>query len=162
MFGSLNKNSIFYILDKNNKPTVKVGKVTDAKVNPQFYGLANQEIDITVEVNGETYEFKKIPANTSIISPSAGIIISDNADDMIREYDTMVSASKQILDSVDYHKFVIDSKDEIMSILNPRYAKEKEQENKIASLENRMGGIENGIENIKNMMAEILKTKGEN
>lgn len=159
MFSSLVKNNVFYILDKNNKPTIKVGKVTDTKINPQFYGMANQEIDITVDVNGDSYEFKKIPANVSIISPSAGIVISDNPEDMIKEYTTMVSTSKQALDNIGYHQAVIDNQDEIMSVLNPRFAKEKEQENKLISLENRVGCMEKGIGDIKEMLAKALNVK---
>lgn len=159
MFNTLGKNSVFYILDKNTKPTVKVGKVTDIKVNPQFYGLANQEMDITVDVNSETYEFKKIPANVSIISPSVGIVISDNPEDMIKEYDGMVSNSRQVLESVDYHKSVLNSRDEIMVILNPRFAKEKEQETKLSNLEGRVGNMEQGIGDIKTMLAQLLNNK---
>ena len=159
MFSALSKNSVFYILDKNTKPTIKVGKVTDAKINPQYFGLANQEMDITVDVNGDTYEFKKVPNNVSIISPSVGIVISDNPDDMIREYDTMVSSSRQVLDSIDYHKSVIESRDEIMTVLNPRYAKEREQENKLNSLETRVGNMESGIDYIKEMLLKMSNEK---
>lgn len=159
MFSALSKNSTFYILDKTSKPVVKIGKVVEAKINPQFYGLSNQEIDITVDVNGQTYEFKKIPVNLSILSPSSGIIISDNADDMIKEYSSMVSASKQILDSIDYHNSVIASEDEIMSILNPKYAKEKEQENKLNALEGRVGNMEQGIDDIKKLLIQMSNNK---
>lgn len=159
MFGALGKGNTFYILDKTTKPILKVGKVIEAKINPQFYGLANQEVDISVDVNGENYEFKKIPANTSIISPSAGIVISDNANDMIKEYETMIVNSKQVLDSIDYHNSVIASQDEIMSILNPKYAKEKEQENKLNALETRVAGVENGINDIKELLIKMSNLK---
>lgn len=156
MFNKLDKNSVFYILDKNTKPTLKVGKVTDVKVNPQFYGLTNQELDIKVDVSGDTYEFKKVPSNVSIACPSIGIVISDNPEDMIKEYDSMVSNSTQILESIDYNKAVIDSKDEIMSILNPKFAKEKEQEKKLNSLEDRVGNVEQGINDIKTMLSKVI------
>jgi hypothetical protein len=159
MFSTLAKNSVFYILDKNTKPTVKVGKVTDVKINPQFYGLANQEMDISVDVNGDPYEFKKIPGNISIVSPSVGIVISDNPEDMIREYDSMVSNSRQVLDSIEYHQAVIDSRDDIMTVLNPRFAKEKEQEIKLTNLEGRVGNMEQGIDDIKAMLAKVLNAK---
>lgn len=156
MFSALSKNSVFYILDKNGKPNLKVGKVTNTTINPQCYGLTNQEIDIVVDVNGNSYEFKKIPANLSIVSPSNGIVISDNVDDMTKEFETMIKISQQAIDSIDYHKGVIDSKDEILSILNPRFAKEREQENKLNSLEGRVGNMEQGIDDIKVMLSKIL------
>lgn len=156
MFSNLRQNSIFYILDKNNKPSLKIGKVIEAKTNPQYYGLANQEIDIKIDVNGDSYEFKKIPVNLSIVSPSNGIVISDNVDDMTREFESMIKISQQAIDSIDYHRGVIDSKDEILSILNPKFAKEKEQENKLNSLEGRVGNMEQGIDDIKTMLSKML------
>lgn len=159
MFNTLGQNSLFYILDKNNKPTLKIGKVIEAKINPQFYGLANQEMDIKVDVNGETYEFKKIPTNISIVSPSAGIIISDNAEDMTKEFEGTIKTSQQILDSIDYHKAIVNSQDEIFAKLNPKYAKEKEQENKLNNLEGRVGNVESGINDIKAMLSKVLNSK---
>ncbi len=159
MFSNLGQNSVFYILDKNTKPVLKVGKVVKANTNPQYYGLSNQEIDISVDVNGDTYEFKKIPANLSIVSPSQGIVISDNSEDMTKEFETMVNISQQTIDSIDYHRGVIDSKDSILSILNPRFAKEKEQENKFNALENRVGSMEQGIDDIKTMLSKMLTNK---
>ena len=161
MFNSLSKNSILYILDKNTKPVLKIGKVSEAKINPQFYGLTNQEIDITVNAGEEIYEFKKIPANLSIVSPSTGVIISDNTEDMMKEYESMVTHSQQVLDSIEYHKAVIDSQDNIMSALNPKFAKEKEQENKLNALEGRMENMEKGIGDIMAMLNQMMnKTQG--
>lgn len=156
MFSSLVQNSVFYILDKNTKPVLKVGKVVKVNTNPQYYGLSNQEVDITVDVNGDTYEFKKIPANLSILSPSSGIVISDNTDDMAKEFDSMLTISQQTIDSIDYHKGVIESKDSILSILNPRYAKDKEQEVKFQNLETRVGNMEQGIGDIKDMLSKLM------
>ena len=59
MFNALTKDSVFYILDKNTKPILKVGKVIKVETNPQYYGLSTQEVNISVDVNGDTYEFKK-------------------------------------------------------------------------------------------------------
>lgn len=152
MFSALGQNNVFYILDKNSKPTLKVGKVVKVNTNPQYYGLANQEIDITVDVNGDSYEFKKIPANLSIVSPSNGIVISDNVEDMTREFETMIKLSQQAIDTIDYHRGVIDSKDEILSILNPRFAKEKERDEDINKLKDKMGGIESKMDKILTLL----------
>lgn len=156
MFNNLNQNSVFYILDKNTKPVLKIGKISKVNTNPQYYGLSNQELDIIVDVNGDTYEFKKIPSNVSIVSPSTGIVISDNAEDMTKEFESIVKISQQTIDSIDYHKGVLESKDSILSILNPKFAKEKEQESKFNALENRVGSIEQGIDDIKSMMEKML------
>lgn len=159
MFSNLVQNSVFYILDKNTKPVLKIGKVNKIVTNPQYYGLANQELDITVSTDTETYEFKKVPANVSIISPTNGIVISDNADDMSKEYEAFVNTSQNILDNIDYHKSVVESKDSIWPILNPQFAKEREQERKFKDLENKVSGMEQGIDDIKAMLSKVLTDK---
>ena len=154
MFNTLKQNSLFYIFDKNINPNIKIGKVKNISTNPQNYGLANQEIDITIDVNGDTYEFKKIPANLSIVSPSKGIIISDNVEDMTKEVEVTINNSQQIIDSIDYHKSILDAKDNLLSVLNPRFAREKEQESKLIALENK-------VDNILNMLSNAIQKKGE-
>lgn len=156
MFNNLANNNVFYILDKTQKPILKIGKVKKVDTDPQYFGLANHSIDITIDVDGDIYEFKKIPANVSIISPSKNIIISDNAEDLAKEYESITIHSQQILDNIEYHQSIVDSKDEILSKLNPKFAKEKEQENKLNSLENRVGNMEQGIDDIKTMLAKVL------
>lgn len=94
-----------------------------------------------------------------ILDFTVGIVISDNPEDMIKEYDGMISNSRQVLESVDYHKSVLDSRDEIMVILNPLFAKEKEQETKLSNLEGRVGNMEQGIGDIKSMLAKLLNDK---
>ena len=141
MFNTLKQNSLFYIFDKNINPNIKIGKVKNISTNPQNYGLANQEIDITIDVNGDTYEFKKIPANLSIVSPSKGIIISDNVEDMTKEVEVTINNSQQIIDSIDYHKSILEAKD-------------KEQELKLIALENK-------VDNILNMLSNVIQKKGE-
>ena len=154
MFSTLKQNSIFYIFDKNINPNIKIGKVVNISVNPQHYGLANQEIDITVDVNGDTYEFKKITSNLTIVSPNKGIIISDNVEDMTKEVEVTINNSQQIIDSIDYHKSIINAKDDLLGILNPRFAKEKEQESKLIALETK-------VDNILNMLSDVIQKKGE-
>lgn len=154
MFNTLKQNSLFYIFDKNINPNIKIGKVKNISTNPQNYGLANQEIDITIDVNGDTYEFKKIPANLSIVSPNKGIIISDNVEDMTKEVEVTINNSQQIIDSIDYHKSILEAKDNLLSVLNPRFAREKEQESKLIALENK-------VDNILNMLSNVIQKKGE-
>lgn len=60
MFSNLVQNSVFYILDKNSKPTLKIGKVTKVNINPQTYGLSNQDMNISVDINGNPIDWDEI------------------------------------------------------------------------------------------------------
>ena len=78
---------------------------------------------------------------------------------MSAEVEAMLRQSRQILDSVDYHRSVVSSCETMLSQLNPQIAKEKAQEQKITQLETKMSGIEGTLSNIQGMLAQALKPK---
>lgn len=160
MFSTLRQNSQIYVLDKKNSPVLKKGIIES--VSPQrsrngsFYGQPlDMVVDITINIEGVSQEFKNIPANLSIAN-DGNIVISETKELMSTEVDSMLSISKQILESVDYHKDVIDKCEQILKDLNPQFAKDKLQEEKINSLETRMGGVESNLSDIKDMLSKVL------
>lgn len=157
MFSNLKEKDIIYILDKSNDIKVIIGSVTHISntTNP-YYTITPTEIEFSVSANGDNYEFKKIPASMSIYYPSKDIVISDNKDDLLKEYENMVKLSKQIIDSVPYHQKVIESEESVLAILNPKYAEVKEQKRQLDALENRVGSVEKGIGDIKDMLTSLL------
>ena len=160
MFSTLRQNSPIYVLDKKDSPVLKKGIIET--VSPQrsrtgsFYGQPMDIIvDIRVNIDGTSQEFKNIPANLSIAN-DGNIVISETKEAMSTEVDSMLSISKQILESVDYHKDVIEKCEQILKDLNPQFAKDKLQEEKINSLESRIGGVENTLGDIKDMLSKVL------
>ena len=160
MFSTLRQNSPIYVLDKKDSPVLKKGIIET--VSPQrsrtgsFYGQPmDMIVDIRVNIDGTSQEFKDIPANLSIAN-DGNIVISETKEAMSTEVDSMLSISKQILESVDYHKDVIEKCEQILKDLNPQFAKDKLQEEKINSLESRIGGVENTLGDIKDMLSKVL------
>ena len=160
MFSTLRQNSPIYVLDKKDSPVLKKGIIET--VSPQrsrtgsFYGQPmDMIVDIRVNIDGTSQEFKNIPANLSIAN-DGNIVISETKEAMSTEVDSMLSISKQILESVDYHKDVIEKYEQILKDLNPQFAKDKFQEEKINSLESRIGGVENTLGDIKDMLSKVL------
>jgi hypothetical protein len=160
MFSTLRLNSPIYILDKKDSPVLKRGIVE--LVSPQrsktgsFYGqLSDMVVDITVNIEGTSQEFKNIPANLTIASDGT-IVLSETKEALSSEVDALLSLSKQIIDSVDYHKEVIEKCEQILKELNPQFAKDKIQEEKITSLETRIGGVESNLNDIKDMLTKVL------
>ena len=160
MFSTLRQNSPIYVLDKKDSPVLKKGIIET--VSPQrsrtgsFYGQPmDMIVDIRVNIDGTSQEFKNIPANLSIAN-DGNIVISETKEAMSTEVDSMLSISKQILESVDYHKDVIEKCEQILKDLNPQFAKDKFQEEKINSLESRIGGVEDTLGDIKDMLSKVL------
>ena len=163
MFSTLRQNSPIYILDKKGSPVLKKGIIES--VSPQrsrsgsFYGQPlDMVVDIVVNVDSTKEEFKNIPASLSIAN-DGNLVISESKEAMSTEVDSMLSISKQILESVDYHQEVIEKCEQILKDLNPQFAKDKLQEEKINSLEERIGGVENTLGDIKDMLSKALNNK---
>lgn len=81
------------------------------------------------------------------------MVISETKEAMSAEVESMMAISRQVLDSVPYHEKVMEVGDGMLKELNPQFAKERQQEEKISALESKMGGIETSIEDMKQMLA---------
>lgn len=160
MFSGVRQNNLFYILEKESEPKLRVGQVVSVS-NPQplfsqSYGQPTENfVDITVKVDNETMEFKKLPASASIAdSGKDGVIVSDNKEVMNNEVESMLQSSQSILERVDYHKKVVENCNQILRVLNPRLAKEKERDDDINKLKNKIGGLEDKMDKILTILSK--------
>lgn len=171
MFSALRQNSLFYILDKTDNPTLKVGNVVSVsnhtpKFNSSYIPTANQYdmvVDVLVKVDDEELKFEKLPSNLSIANfGTSGIVVSESKEAMNAEVEAMLRNSKQIMESIPYHEQVISSCDTMLRELNPQFAREKEQEEKIGLLEQKMSGMEGTLSDIREMLNNALNGKKKN
>lgn len=159
MFSGVRQNNLFYILEKENEPKLRIGQVVSVS-NPQpmfgQYGTPTENfVDITVQVDNETMEFKKLPASSSIAdSGKDGVIVSDNKEVMNNEVESMLQSSQSILERVDYHKKVVENCNQILRVLNPRLAKEKERDDDINKLKSKIGGLEDKMDKILTILSK--------
>lgn len=164
MFQGLRANSLFYVLDKGENPNLRVGQVVSVS-NPQTKypafnnGFTPQPmetvVDVKVKLNDEEVDFKQLPANGQIANDK-NLVVSDNKDAMSAEVDAMLRQSRAILESVDYHKRVVDSCEGMLQQLNPQIAKEKEQTEKINKLEGKVSGIEGKIDKMMGWLQQTM------
>jgi hypothetical protein len=90
------------------------------------------------------------------IANSGNVVVSDSKEAMSMEVESLLRSSRQILDSIPYHERVITSCDGMLRDLNPQFAKEKEQEEKIDALELKMGGIETTLNEMMGLLSEAV------
>lgn len=167
MFQSLRQGSLFYILEKGETPKLKVGQVVNvsqpqAKFNTSFPlppNGAEMIVDISVKVGNDTIDIKGLPSTLSIANFGAnGCVVSESKEAMSAEVEAMLRTSQQAIDSIPYHQRVLASCDGILRELNPQFAKEKEQEEKIGTLETKMTSMETSLDEIKDLLLKTLNT----
>ena len=165
MFQGLRQGGMFYILDKGEDMRLKIGQVVSVS-NPQpknnqfgapyAYGAQNETfVDVKVKVGEETVDFKQLNANHNIAN-SGNVVVSDSREAMSAEVEGLLRNSKQIIESVPYHERVVSSCDVMLRELNPQFAKEKEQEEKIGALEQRMGHIDGKLEKVLELLSDTV------
>lgn len=170
MFQGLRQGALFYILDKGEDVSLKVGQVVSVS-NPQprynqfgspTYGAQpDMVVDVKVKVADEVMEFKQLNASINIAN-SGNMVVSDSKEAMSAEVEGLMRSSRQVIDSISYHEKVVASCDAMLRELNPQFAKEKEQEEKIGALEERMGNIDDKLSAMFDLLSDTLgkrKTK---
>lgn len=164
MFSAVRQGNLFYILSKSDKPSVRIGQVESVSNPVPKYPTFNPAtpynpqpemlVDVKVKCDGETMDFQKLPANGEVYSyPNA--VVSDKKEAIISEVEAMLQTSKQIVESVDYHQSVISNCDNILKELNPQFAKEKHQEEKINALEGQVISLKDDLGEIKSLLLGI-------
>lgn len=170
MFSALRSGSPFYILDKSDEPRLRIGNVVSvSQPTPKYTNsfIPNQQfsemvVDVVVKVGDEEIKFEKLPSNLSIANfGQNGVVVSESKEAMNTEVESMLRTSKLILDSVPYHQKVMEVCDVMLRELNPQFAKEKEQEEKIGLLEQKMSGMEGTLSDIREMLNLALNNKKE-
>lgn len=160
MFSAIRQGSPFYILEKGDDITLKVGRVDSVSApRPKYstYAPYTQEstVDIRVKVGDTTMEFNNVPSNLTIANfGSSNVIISESTDAIQTEIDGMLQSSKRALDqdTLEYHRRVVKSCDAIAKQLNPAYAKEQERDKALSMLQDEVSVIKDSLQQIINSL----------
>ena len=165
MFQGLRTGGLFYVLEKGDELNLKIGHVVSVsnpqpKYNqistiPSYSNQPEMVVDVKVKVGEENVDFKQLNANMNIAN-SGSVVVSDSKEAMSAEVEGLLRTSRQIIESVPYHEKVILSCDAMLRELNPQFAKEKEQEEKIGMLEEKMGNIEGTLNDMMGMLSKAL------
>ena len=148
MFQSVRPNSQIFILHKSNTPILEVGSVTNVPVARAKYQLPTtfgqpQEmvVDLVVKVGDKTVNYNNLPAQLDIADSSSNgdmIVISDSREAMNSELLNLKQKSIDIINSVDFHKEMVEKYETILSQLNPELAEKQEQKQELDTLKTQM------------------------
>lgn len=170
MLSGLRQGTPVYVLYKN-EPRFAVGKVAQVSnqyppqfnfqqpLNPSTMGMM---VDLSIEVDGKTETYPRIPINSLIAEfPDKGVILSETRDGIVNEINVIRNASQTAIDQVDLHKRIIASCDQLLLDLNPQLKHEQEQAGKIAKLEEQLAGMSDQIAALTGMLSKSLGKKKE-
>jgi len=160
MFQSVRPNSPIYVLHKGDNPRLETGYVANQPIPKPKYQMPHnfgqpQEmiVDLVVKLNDSSINLNSIPANLDIAdsySNGESIVISDSREAMNSEIISLKQKSVDLLNSMDYHKSLIQSYDKLLSDFNPEMAEKQAQQQEIA-------GLRSQIDELSKSMALLVK-----
>lgn len=171
MFQGLRQGNIIYVIDKGNLTLTlaEVEKVSNPytllqkqqgnkmQMLPAYMQPPGQEqfVDVVAKSADHVLNLEELPANQSYCVKN-NLFVCDNTEMTNTEIDNSERSSKVIIESVPYHEKAIKSYKEMKLLINPQFAKEKEQEEKITELQGKMEGIETTLGNMMTMLSDAL------
>lgn len=147
MFSALQQGGVLYILEKSNTPTYKIGQIQSISSQKYTSNFMLSTVDITVKVDDQKLDFKNIPSSQSIAYYN-DVIITETKEQMLSEVENLLQSSKNILESIDKHKAIVESCEEILKSLNPQFAKEQERDQRLNTLESKFETVESKIDQL--------------
>ena len=162
MFSNLRTNSQIYMLHKGASPYVEVGQVVSVSQPQPKFPVTNfmvpQEmvVDIVVRVNDANITLSKLPANLDIADqgPDGNVVITTSREAMNSEVDSLRQKSLGVINSMDYHKKIVQDCEVLLQRLNPEFADQKQQKQELDSLKAQVGEL---TQLIKQMTAGLGK-----
>lgn len=160
MFGALREGSTLYVLDKTSSPVLKIGRVettthpTGFSTMPYVQPMA-QTFDVIVKYDdGTSDKFEQMNTQNSV-AVYGKAIVTETRELMLQEIDAMERESKRVIESVDYHKSVLQSVDKMKIVLSPEFAEKVETEKRLSTLEHGLGSIEQSQKAIMDMLSKL-------
>lgn len=160
MFQGLQQGALISILYKN-EPRVADGKILSVNTHMPMYNpsqpmaiLNGPVTDITVQVGNDTIPFAGLPANGVVANfPDKGLFIATDKMAVLREIESMVAASKQVLEQVPAHKKLVSDCEALLLQLQPEKQKEAQQAQEIESLKTQLSTMNEKFDKLVDMLS---------
>lgn len=156
MFSALHNGSNILILEKASL-TLKSAQVQSisaprANITHTYPFGSNNVVDIVAVSNGETINIPEVPLSLSVTTTSNGLIVCESNETMDAELENIQRSAMQHYENRDGYKATAERCAVLRKELNPRLAKEEEQNEKISKLES-------SLEEMKSMLMKALNDK---
>ena len=167
MFQSVRPNSQIFILHKGGTPSIEMGNVTNQPIPRPKYQLPAtfgqpQEfvVDLVVKIGDRTVNYNSLPAQLDIADSSSNgesIVISDSRDAMNAEILNLKQKSTDIVNSVEFHKGLIDEYEKVLAQLNPELAEKQEQKQELDTLRAQMAEMSRSISALMETNKQLIE-----
>ena len=119
-------------------------------------------VDVVVNIGGQNTNLQGLPAGVDIadFGQNGNIVVSCSRDAMNGELSTLRQKSVDILNSVEYHKGMIESCDKMLNALNPEFAAKQQQEQEIDMMKQQIATMTQNMNTLMQMNQKLMEQLG--
>lgn len=142
-FNSLCGGAKFYVLKQTDIPTLQVGKLKSRTAPTVLYNTqpVKTVVNLTVEFPEGDRVFNAVPVN-AVVAYEGNEIFSGDAVQMQNVIEDKMRIAKEELDRADYNNTLLAKGNEIIGMINPKFAEECQRQKVIDDLSKRQGELE--------------------
>lgn len=161
MFSALSQGSPIYIIDKTDGLKYKIGEVVGVIQGNPFGGtfgttsfIPNGTVTLKVKVDNNVIDYPEVPINGSVMTYNNGAtIICETKQGLISELENTLQHTKQILAERSKYEQIVSDCESLLKEINPVFAKDKERDDRINSLDTKVSSMEGKLDKILNVLS---------
>lgn len=161
MFSALSQGSPIYIIDKTDGLKYKIGEVVGVVQGNPFGGtfgttsfVPNGTVTLKVKVDNNVIDYPEVPINGSVMTYNNGAtIICETKQGLISELENTLQHTKQILAERSKYEQIVSDCESLLKEINPVFAKDKERDDRINSLDTKVSSMEGKLDKILNVLS---------
>ena len=152
-FNSLGIGSNLYVFTQSERPTLTIGKVK-SKTSPTPQYTTPLQIVITATLDGVDRVFTPVQPNWDV-AKDCNIIFSGDCGKMQSVIEEKMRTSAAELSRADYNNYMVSEGKNMIALINPQYADEMRQRQKIEEMQQKLADNENKLDAVYNMLKEL-------
>lgn len=161
MFSALSQGSPIYIIDKTDGLKYKTGEVVSVIQGNSFGGVfgttsfaPNGTVTLKIKVDNNVIDYPEVPINGSVMTYNNGAtIICETKQGLISELENTLQQTKQILADRPKYEQIVSDCESLLKEINPVFAKDKERDDRINSLDTKVTSMEGKLDKILNVLS---------
>lgn len=161
MFSALSQGSPIYIIDKTDGLKYKTGEVVGVVQGNAFGGtfgtasfVPNGTVTLKVKVDNNVIDYPEVPINGSVMTYNNGAtIVCETKQGLISELENILQQTKQILADRPKYEQIVSNCESLLKEINPVFAKDKERDDRINSLDTKVTSMEGKLDRILNVLS---------
>ena len=167
-FAKTRQGCQIYLLRRGSQPQLEIVNVSQVSERMAMPGGGyayppRSVVNITVDTQPQQTTFQCVPTDTDVYYCENGqTVVAATKEAMNNELTSMMRRSEEIIRSVDNHRVIIESCNELLNKLNPERGEKAKQDEEIATIKSELNELSKRNQRIEALLERALQGQTKN